>query len=249
MISAANMKGGVGKTTTVLSLGFCLAMTGCRVLLVDADPGGSLTAQLAEENSFPLSSFLKGKPALSEIFKPACAEENLFSIVSDRKLASIERRLLSGEKIKLFLLKKRLASLKDKFDFILVDTPPSFSGLTLNALFAADLIVIPVQPEFTVFHGLSRMIDAVRLVDRYRNNKSKYQILLAMYDRKADKRKKYLSIIEKRFSRFLFKTVIENDPNIKIASNLGEPFIRCFPESAGAVQYRLLADEILSLKD
>jgi chromosome partitioning protein len=246
-IAIGTLKGGVAKTTTCLSLAAGLAELGKSVLAIDLDPQAHLTLSLGlepRELGKTVKSALLGEADLAETIHTT-AMPLLDAGPASEDLAVLERILYNEPEYE-HLLKKGLDKLApDRYDTILIDTPPSFGPLTLNALTASDLLIIPTQCEYYAGRSLHRVLELVRLVRRQTNPELVYRVLITMYDQ----RNRISSIIreqlERVFSDALLDTVIEVDTKLRESPVLGRPVFLYAPNTRGAEQYRDLAQELI----
>jgi len=246
IISIANQKGGVGKTTTVLTLGTCLSIRGYNTLLIDLDSSASLSVQLTygiHNNKTNVYAMFRNGNLNWEDLIIKTEIMNLDLIQSHIDLTKIERDLVNSRKIRAFLLRKRLNSILEKYDYIILDTSPSFSSLLLNCLVASDLTIIPINTEFSVFHGVNIMMDTIKMVEDATKKKCDYRFLVTMYDDSVDSNRKSLNLIMEKFRGIVYNTVIEKDPNFMEANNNGKPITIFMPRSKGSMQYQNLLEE------
>ena len=248
VIAIGNLKGGVAKTTTCLSLGGCLAEMGQIVLLVDLDPQAHLTLSLGlkpESIRYTVGEVLLGNLSLVG----ASRETGTLGldIVPANQGLWVVNKLLYRQKGYEFLLKQQIHALKDSlYDFILIDCPPACRPLTLNALTTADLLVIPVLCDYYAARSLRQTIGMVKLVRERTNPSLDYRILVTMYDRRIRLSSLILEQLREQLGRRVLQTVIEVDARLRETGTAGEPISRYAPRSRGADQYRLLAAELLS---
>lgn len=248
IVAIANQKGGVGKTTTAINLGASLAVAEQRTLIVDIDPQGNATSGLGVEKRDSL-------PTIYDVLveeRPVgeCARRNvhfpfLSLIPSNRDLVGAEIELVDRpgrEKI----LAKALQAIREDYDFVLVDCPPSLGLLTLNTLTAADSVLIPIQCEFYALEGLSQLLNTVRLVQRGLNPKLEIEgVLLTMYDRRLNLSKQVADEAREYFGAKVFETSIPRNVRLAEAPSFGQPIVTYDVLSAGAQSYLSLAQELL----
>lgn len=248
IIAIANQKGGVGKTTTSVNLGACLAYIGKKVLLVDVDPQGNATSGIGIEKSEVnqcIYDVLVDDVAASEVIKPA-AVENLSVIPATIQLAGAEIELVPtiSREVR---LKRALEEVKDQFDYIIIDCPPSLGLLTLNALTASDAVLIPVQCEYYALEGLSQLLNTVRLVQKHLNQDLKIEgVLLTMLDARTNLGLQVIEEVKKYFQDKVYKTIIPRNIRLSEAPSHGEPIIKYDAKSRGAEVYLDLAKEVVA---
>ena len=247
-IAINNQKGGVAKTTTCLSLGACLAEMGYTVLLIDLDPQAHLTLSLGFEPDKmrrTISDALLASTSLLSVSR----ESNIFDldiVPANQELALVDK-LLYGRNGYEFHLKHRLSAIAQEgfYEVVLIDCPPSFNALSLNALTAADLLIIPVQCEYYAARSLKRIMHLARLVQTKTNPNLTYQMLVTMYDRRNKICRIIYDQMQQELSRMLSKTIIEVDTKLRESPVFGQPITHYAPETRGAHQYRALAQELM----
>jgi chromosome partitioning protein len=248
VIAIANQKGGVGKTTTSVNLGACLAYIGKRVLLVDIDPQGNATSGIGIEKADVeqcIYDVLVEDIEVSKVIKPTVVE-NLFSIPATIQLAGAEIELVPtiSREVR---LKRALEEVKDQYDYIIIDCPPSLGLLTINSLTASDSVLIPVQCEYYALEGLSQLLNTVRLVQKHLNQDLKIEgVLLTMLDARTNLGIQVIDEVKKYFQDKVYKTIIPRNVRLSEAPSHGEPIIIYDPKSRGAEVYLDLAKEVVS---
>lgn len=246
IISIANQKGGVGKTTTSVNLGASLAYIGKRVLLVDIDPQGNATSGVGLEKADIeqcIYDVLVDDIEAIKVIQPTKVE-NLYAIPATIQLAGAEIELVPtiSREVR---LKRALEEVKDSFDYIIIDCPPSLGLLTLNALTASDAVLIPVQCEYYALEGLSQLLNTVRLVQKHLNHDLRIEgVLLTMLDARTNLGLQVIEEVKKYFQDKVYKTVIPRNIRLSEAPSHGEPIIIYDPKSRGAEVYLDLAKEV-----
>ncbi|MCD8198552.1 MAG: AAA family ATPase [Lachnospiraceae bacterium] len=247
VIAIANQKGGVGKTTTAINLSACLSEVGQKVLTVDIDPQGNTTSGLgvdkyAVENN--IYGLLLGECEVEDcIIKTEIENQSL--IASDINLAGAEIELIGVEE-KEFILQKALAQVKDRYDFVIIDCPPSLNMLTVNALSAADTVLVPIQCEYYALEGLSQLIHTIELVQQRLNPKLEIEgVVFTMYDARTNLSLQVVENVKEYLHQTIYKTIIPRNVRLAEAPSHGLPINLYDSKSAGAESYRLLAQEVL----
>jgi chromosome partitioning protein len=247
IISIASQKGGVGKTTTTISLGSCLAQESRRVLVVDVDPQGNASSGLGiNGNDRPLSVYevLIGECSIREAVTPT-ALANLDLVPSGQRLSGAEVELVTLDSREA-RLKQALESVREEYDYILIDCPPSLGLLTLNALTASDSVLIPLQCEYLALEGLTHLIGAIRRVQEHLNPGLRIEgVLLTMYDARLNLSQQVADEARKFFSDRVYRSVIPRNVKLSEAPSFGKPIVLYDPHSTGAESYRELAREVL----
>jgi chromosome partitioning protein len=247
IIAITNQKGGVGKTTTAINLGASLAANDLKVLLVDCDPQGNSTTGLGVEKH-PESSTLYDALTLSVpveniITKTAC--EGLDILPADKNLVAANMDLVDAENRE-FRLSELLSTIRDRYDYILIDCPPALDLLTLNALVASDSVLVPIQCEFFALEGISQLIDTVEKIrEGFSKSLQLEGILLTMYDDRMNLTRQVADDLKEFFDKDVFKTVIPRSIRLAEAPSYGKPILMYDPRSRAAESYIKLAKEIL----
>ena len=246
VISVANQKGGVGKTTTTINLSTFLAKKGKKVLLIDADPQGNATSGLGAEKEVEYSTYdvLVGETPISEVIERTVIKHLLIS-PSNINLAGAEVELVSMMSREQ-RLKEKVEEIKDKFDFILIDCPPSLGLITLNAFTASDSVLIPVQCEYYALEGLGQLLNTVNLVKKHLNKNLEIEgALLTMYDIRTNLSNQVVKEVKKYFDNKVYKTVIPRNVRLSEAPSYGMPITEYDPRSKGAKSYEKFTKEFL----
>jgi len=248
VISIASQKGGVGKTTTAINLGACLAQENRRVLLIDIAPQGSASSGLAVNgNDKKVTTYeaLIGQGEIVDAVTPT-ALPNLELVPTGQRLSGAEVELV-GMMARETRLKTCLSKVRDTYDFVLIDSPPSLGLLTVNALTASDSVLIPLQCEYLALEGLTQLIGAIRLVQDHLNPGLRIEgVLLTMFDARLNLSQQVAAEARKFFAERVYKTVIPRNIKLSEAPSFGKPIVLYDPHSTGAESYRDLAREVLN---
>jgi chromosome partitioning protein len=246
-IAICNQKGGVAKTTTCLSLGGCLADMGTAVLLIDLDPQANLTASLIAEPETlyqTVGDVLQGRATvLSASQETKVLGMDLLPAIAG--LATLDKSLYPRPDYEALLKNAVSAAGPALYDYILMDCPPSFGPLTLNALTMADMMIIPTQAEYYALRSLQNVFQLIELVRHKTNPALRYRIVVTMYDRRNSISSKTLQQIREAFRKVLFDTVIEVDTRLRESPFTGLPITAYKPDTRAAQQYRALAKEVV----
>ena len=250
VISVANQKGGVGKTTTTVNLGTILAKRGKKVLLIDADPQGNATSGLGVEKEVEPSTYdiLVNDSTLEEAIQDTIIK-NLKVCPANMNLAGAEVELVSMMSREQ-RLKEKLEPIKNMFDYILIDCPPSLGLITLNSFTASDSVLIPVQCEYFALEGLGQLLNTVNLVKKHLNKEIRIEgALLTMYDMRTNLSNQVVKEVKKYFDDKVYKTVIPRNVRLSEAPSYGMPITEYDPRSKGAKSYTKFAREFLKLNE
>jgi chromosome partitioning protein len=247
IIAIANQKGGVGKTTTSVNLAASLGVLEKKILLIDADPQANATSGLGidveevENGTYQLLEHsVNAVDAIQKTGSP-----NLDIIPAHIDLVAIEIELVDQEERE-YMLKKAITPLKEKYDFILIDCAPSLGLLTLNALTAADSVIIPIQCEYFALEGLGKLLNTIKSVQKIHNNKLDIEgLLLTMYDSRLRLSNQVVDEVKKHFDEMVFNTIIQRNVRLSEAPSYGESIINYDASSKGASNYLSLANEII----
>ncbi|MEY8446211.1 ParA family protein [Enterococcus ratti] len=248
IISVANQKGGVGKTTTTVNLGACLASLGKKVLLVDMDAQGNATSGVGIRKPDVLQDIYDVLVNERPISKATLVteHENLSIVPATLQLAGAEIELTSMM-ARESRLKSSLAEVTELYDYILIDCPPSLGHLTINSFTASDSILIPVQCEYYALEGLSQLLNTVRLVQKHFNPELEIEgVLLTMYDARTNLGNEVVEEVRKYFREKVYETIIPRNIRLSEAPSHGMPIIDYDPRSRGAEVYQALAKEVVS---
>ena len=247
VIAIANQKGGVGKTTTAINLSAALAEKGKRVLVVDTDPQGNTTSGFGiEKNELEntIYELLLGECSVQDcIIKDK--KSGVSIIPSNVNLAAVEIELIDADKRE-FILKREIDWIREDYDFIIIDCPPSLSMLTVNAMTTADTVLVPIQCEYYALEGLSQLIHTVNLVkERLNPNLDMEGVVFTMYDSRTNLSNQVVDNVKSVLQQKIFKTLIPRNVRLAEAPSFGMPINQYDPKSAGAEAYAALADEVV----
>lgn len=251
VIAIANQKGGVGKTTTAVNLSSCLAFKGKRVVIIDIDPQGNTTSGLGIDKKTIDKSIYEVLINDEKIEKALMktAVENLYICPSNIQLVGAEVELVSVISRET-RMKVTIEDIRSKYDYILIDCPPSLGLLTLNALTASDTILVPIQCEYYALEGLSQLMNTVKLVQRHLNPALDVEgVVLTMFDARTNLSIQVVEDVKKHFRNKVYRTVIPRNVRLSEAPSFGLPIILYDPKSKGAECYLDLAQEVIDYSE
>ena len=249
IIAIANQKGGVGKTTTNVNLSACMAAAGKKVLTIDIDPQGNTSSGLGIDKNttkFSIYDVLINDCPIEDAILPT-VQENLFIVPSNRSLSGAEVELvplMARENI----LKNAMTSIRDQYDFIFIDCPPSLGLLTLNSLTTADRLLVPIQCEYYALEGLSQLINTVQLVKKRLNPELEVEgVVLTMFDGRTKLSMQVVDEVKRYFKNRVYRTVIPRNVRLGEAPSHGLPIILYDNTCTGAEAYTDLAEEVIEI--
>lgn len=251
IIAIANQKGGVGKTTTAINLSACLAEKGKKVLSIDMDPQGNMTSGLGVDKDSvekTVYDLIIGEAQIEEII---CKDvlENLDVLPTNIDLSAAEIELI-GIDNKEYIIKNEVDKIKDNYDFVIIDCPPSLSMLTINAMTTADSVLVPIQCEYYALEGLSQLIHTIELVkERLNSNLEIEGVVFTMYDARTNLSLQVVENVKDNLNQNIYKTIIPRNIRLAEAPSYGMPINQYDSKSSGAESYRLLADEVIEREE
>ena len=248
IIAIANQKGGVGKTTTAMNLSACLAEKGQKVLAIDMDPQGNMTSGLGldkdsiEKNIYDL---MIGESDVKEVLQKD-ALDNLDVIPTSIDLSAAEIELI-GVEDKEYIIKNAIEKIKDNYDYVIIDCPPSLNMLTINAMTTADSVLVPIHCEYYALEGLSQLIHTVELVKERLNPVLEIEgVVFTMYDARTNLSLQVVENVKDNLQQNIYKTIIPRNIRLAEAPSYGMPINLYDSKSAGADSYMRLADEVMN---
>lgn len=251
IIAIANQKGGVGKSTTAINLSSCLGELGQRVLTIDMDPQGNTTSGLGldkEEQENTIYEFLLGECSLKDCIVDL-EFEGVSIVPSNVNLAGAEIELI-GIEGKEFILRNQMEKIRDEYDFVVIDCPPSLNLLTINAMTTADTVLVPIQCEYYALEGLSQLMHTIELVQERLNSDLEIEgVVFTMYDARTNLSLQVVENVKNNLNQTIYKTIIPRNVRLAEAPSHGLPINYYDPKSAGAENYRLLAEEVIHRGD
>jgi chromosome partitioning protein len=242
IIAVSNQKGGVAKTSTCLNLGLSLSLLGKKVLLIDFDVQANLTLSLGHKESASFYDAINGSNAFDHFIQET-KYPNLWLFPSNKNMVLLNKKYFGAKNFE-FMLKDRILPIKDRFDFIMIDTPPSIEFFTLNALTAASLVIIPSQCDYLSTHGIDQILKLISLIKSKTNPFIQSRILITMFEQNNTASGMIRSKLKKIYPEMLFDTIIEMDSRIREAQIMSMPVIQYNPSSAAGLQYNRVAEEI-----
>ena len=253
IIAIANQKGGVGKTTTSINLAAALAEKGKRVLVIDTDPQGNTTSGFGldkNELKRTIYELMIGECSIDEVITKNIVEgiDGVDIIPSNVNLAAVEIELIDAEQ-KEYILRNAIGGVRENYDFIIIDCPPSLSMLTVNAMTTANTVLVPIQCEYYALEGLSQLVHTVNLVkDRLNPDLEMEGVVFTMFDSRTNLSLQVVENVKEHIKENVYKTIIPRNIRLAEAPSYGLPINVYEPKSAGAEAYRLLANEVIDRK-
>ncbi|MGQ9711253.1 MAG: ParA family protein [Desulfotomaculales bacterium] len=249
VIAIANQKGGVAKTTTAVNLGAALALEGKKVLVIDNDPQGNATSGFGFDRTRMrkcVYDVLIGESTIRAVREPVRGIDGLDLVPATLRLAGAEIELVDVPERE-FILRKAVAEVRDEYEFVLIDCPPSLGLLTLNALVAADSVLIPIQCEYYALEGLGYLVSTIQLVQRRLNPRLEIEgVLLTMFDGRTNLSIQVVEEVKRYFRQKVYQTIVPRNIRLSEAPSHGKPVVIYDPRCRGAEVYRELAKEVMA---
>ncbi len=247
VIAVLNQKGGVGKSTTVINLAACLGELKKKVLIIDFDPQGNASSGFGiekEDLESDIYDVILQDTPIEDIIQETC-EKKVFVAPATIQLAGAEIELVSAM-ARESILKEAISGIVDEFDYILIDCPPSLGLLTINALIAADSLIIPIQCEYYALEGVAKLLESMNMVKKRMNPELEiFGVVMTMFDTRTSLSKQVVEEVEGYFGKKMFTTVIPRNVKIAEAPSYGQPVCMYAPISKGAAAYAKLAKEVI----
>lgn len=247
VVAVINQKGGVGKSTTVINLSACLGEGKKKVLVIDFDPQGNSTSGYGvekEELEHDIYDVILHDQPIEETILPTC-EPNVFIVPATIQLATAEIELVSAM-ARESILKEAISHVKDDFDYVFIDCPPSLGLLTINALVAADSLLIPIQCEYYALEGVAKLLESMQMVKKRMNPSLEiFGVVMTMYDSRTTLSKQVVDEVQSYFGKKMFKTIIPRNVKLSEAPSHGLPVVMYARVSKGALAYSKLAKEVV----
>lgn len=248
IIAIANQKGGVGKTTTAVNLSAALAAAGKKTLIIDMDPQGNTTTGLGldkNELEHTIYEVISDEISFNECICPDVFE-NLSLAPANRNLAGAEIELMTVDRMQ-YILKEKLHDTVENFEFIIIDCPPALGMLTVNAMTAADTVIVPIQCEFYALDGLTQLMYTIELIQKSLNPNLKIEgAVFTMYDARTNLSLQVVENVKSYLNQNIYKTIIPRNVRLAEAPSHGLPINMYDPKSVGAESYQMLAEEVIS---
>ncbi|NLK36856.1 MAG: ParA family protein [Epulopiscium sp.] len=247
IIAVTNQKGGVGKTTTSINLSACLAAEGKKVLVIDADQQGNTTSGLGlDKNALDRTVYniMLGEATIDDVKQTTCVE-NLEIVPANISLTGAEIELIGKERRE-FILKEEIDKVKDNYEFIIIDCPPSLNLITINALTAADTVLVPIQCEYFALEGLEQLLHTINLVKKRLNRHLEIEgVVFTMFDARTNLSLQVVEEVKRSLGKNVYRTIIPRNVRLGESPSHGLPIHLYDPKSKGAESYALLAEEVM----